>query len=85
MLTQGASTDTWAWRIFWIRELYGVEILCPSTLVPPTPIIDFGVKAVVISKVLCPCGEYCLVILMIELPDFDLLAVRGPQSFAGID
>ena len=34
-----------------------------------------------IAEVFRPCGEHCLVVLMTELPDLDLLAVGGLQSF----
>ena len=37
-----------------------------------------------IPEVLSPGREHCLVILMMELPDLDLLAVGGLHSFAGV-
>ena len=68
-----------------VRELYGVEILSTRALVSSAPIIDLAVKAVVIPKMPVPGREHCLVVLMTELPDLDLLAVGGLQSFAGVD
>jgi hypothetical protein len=47
--------------------------------------IDFSIQAVVIPEVFRPGGEHCLVFLMTELPNFNLLAVGGLQSFAGVD
>lgn len=38
-----------------------------------------------ISEVFRPCGEHCLVVLMTELPDLDLLAVGGLPSLVSID
>lgn len=38
-----------------------------------------------IPEVFRPGRKHCLVVLMTELPDLDLLAVGGLQSFAGVD
>ena len=52
-----ASTNTWPWWILGTREFYSVKILSARVLIPFAPIINFTIKAVVIPKVLRPCGE----------------------------
>ena len=38
-----------------------------------------------IPEVFRPGRKHCYVVLMTELPDLDILAVGGLQSFAGVD
>jgi hypothetical protein len=65
-----------AWELD-IRQIIWSRAFAPEE-------IDLCIQAVVIPEVFRPCGEHCLVFLMTERPDFDLLTVGGLQSFSGV-
>ncbi len=70
-------------RVRTAREFKCIKIVFTRLLAPQK--IDFSIQAVMIPEVFRPGRKHCYVVLMTELPDLDILAVGGLQSFAGVD